>query len=96
MNSSDFSSAQTAGTVPSNMFFGADLSLGSPYSGSYSNARALSFSIYSYYSGNTSTSYNAFNTTSATWSTAGVDPVSGETIDLFWEMCKDRDWETIN
>ena len=65
------------------MFFSADLSLGSPYSGSYSNARALSFSIYSYYSGNTSTSYNAFNP-NATWSTTG-DPVSGETVDLFWE-----------
>lgn len=85
MNSTDFSAAQTAGTVPSGMFFGAIVPIGSPYTGSYSDARSMNFSIYSYYSGVTSTSYNAFNTTSATWSSSGVDPASGETIDLFWE-----------
>lgn len=84
MNSSDFSSAQTAGTVPSAMTFGVDAPLGVPYNGSYSNARSMNFGIYSKYTGSSSTSYNAFNTTSATWSTT-ADPVSGDTVDLFWE-----------
>ena len=43
MNSSDFSSAQTAGTVPSGMFMTQEATLGSPYSGSYSNARSMNF-----------------------------------------------------
>ena len=84
MNSSDFSSAQTAGTVPSGVLFGVDATIAAPYNGSYSNARSMNFSIYSKYTGSSSTSYNAFNTTSATWSTT-ADPVSGDTVDLFWE-----------
>lgn len=86
MNSSDFSSAQTAGTVPSGMFFGADSPLGSPYTGSYTNARSMNFSIFSKYTGTASTSWQAFNGPSFahTFGT-GSPPASGETVDLFWE-----------
>lgn len=86
MNSSDFSSAQTAGTVPSGMTFGADAPLGQPYSGSYSNARSMNFSFFSKYTGTPSTSYQAFNGPSFAHSfTTGLPPASGETVDLFWE-----------
>tara|TARA_B100001939_G_C16895655_1_gene597443 strand:- start:363 stop:1118 length:756 start_codon:yes stop_codon:yes gene_type:complete len=84
MNSSDFSSAQTAGTVPSGVLFGADATIASPYSGSYSNARSINYSIFSKYTGSSSTSYNAFNGPNGAWSTT-ASPASGETIDLFWE-----------
>ena len=85
LNLSDFTTARdTNGTIPSGMIFTGGNILGSPYSGSYSNARSLNLGIYSKYTGNTSTSYNAFNTTSATWSIT-ADPSTGETVDLLFE-----------
>lgn len=78
LTSSGFSAAQTAGTVPSGMSFSTGNTLGSPYTGNYSNARTINLSVYSSFN-----NYQAFNGPSGSWNLSqGLPPTSGETIDL--------------